>query len=246
MRSVITSLVLAAFAVAACPRPAVSQPTAPSGPAVAPAASPLLHAGGEAVTVSSYVWRGFIESDVPCFQPDAWLAVGPVSFDGWMNLEIAPDGYHVAEYDLSLLYTRAWTSVNVTGGLTNYFFSTEDGGRERHSELALSVAGGGWFNPAVEAYYSVSAEKGAHVTTSVSHPWRLASNLVLTAEAALGYNHRMWIERSGFTDIRGTLKMSLVSSSERVRLDVGIDYSHTLMPSLFANRLVWVLGLYGE
>lgn len=246
MRSTVASLVLAVMVLAAQPRPVMSQSPAPSDPPGAPAAASLLRAGGEAAVVSAYVWRGFVESDVPSFQPDAWMAFGPVTLDGWMNLEIAPEGYHVAEYDLSLLYTREWRALSVTGGLTNYFFDTEDGGRERHSELALSVVGGGWLNPAVEAYYSISAEKGAHVTTSVSHPWRLASNVVLTAEAALGYNHRLWIERSGFTDVRGTLKMSLASTSERVRIDVGIDYSHALMPSLFSNRLVWVLGLYGE
>jgi len=246
MRSLVTSLVLAAVVVVALPRPAMSQSSALSNPAGAAGTPSLFRAGGEAAVVSSYVWRGFVESDVPCFQPDAWVALGPVSFDGWMNLEIAPGAYHVAEYDLSLLYTREWQSASIAGGLTNYFFDTEDGGRERHSELALAVTGNGWFNPAVEAYYSLSAERGAHITTSVSHPWRLAANVMLTAEAAVGYNHRMWIERSGFTDVRGTLKMSFVSTSERVRLDVGIDYSYALMPSLFSNRLVWVLGLYGE
>ncbi len=246
MRSTVGSLVFVALAAAALPNAATAQlAAAPSVSSPPPSASPLRF-GGEAVTVSSYVWRGFIESDVPCFQPGAWVAMGPVSFDTWVNLEIGSDGYHVAEYDLSLLYTREWSAVSVTGGLANYFFATEDGGRERHSELVVSVAGGGWLNPAIEAYYSVSTEKGAHVTTSVSHPWRLASNLALTAEAALGYNHRMWIERSGFTDVRGTVKLSLFSVSERVRIDVGLDYSHALMKGPFSNRLVWVLGLSGE
>jgi hypothetical protein len=246
MRDLAVSLVIVALAVVALPNAVTAQSTESSAVSSTPPATSPLRFGGEAAVVSAYVWRGFVESDMPCFQPDAWLALGTVSVDGWMNLEIAPDGYHVAEYDLSLLYTREWDAVSVTGGLTNYFFSTEDGGRERHSELALSVAGGGWLNPAVEAYYSVSAEQGAHVTTSVSHPFHLASNLVLTTEAALGYNHRMWIERSGFTDVRGTVKLSLLSSSERVRIDMGIDYTHALMRSLFSNKLVWVLGVYAD
>lgn len=237
---------LAVLAAAALPNAATAQSAAASSVSTPPSPASPIRFGGEVVTVSSYVWRGFVESDVPCVQPGAWVALGPVSFDTWANVEIAPDGRHVAEYDLSLFYTREWSAASVTGGLTNYFFATEDGGRERHSEVALAVAGGGWLNPAVEAYYSVSAEKGAHVTTSVSHPWRLASNLVLTAEAAVGYNHRLWIERSGFTDIRGTVKLSFFSVSERVHIDVGLDYSHALMRDLFSNRLVWVLGLYGE
>jgi hypothetical protein len=246
MRLLAVTLVIAALTIGALPPAATAQTPEPTAASSTPPASSPFRVGGEAAVVSAYVWRGFVESDVPCFQPDAWVALGPVSLDGWMNLEIASDGYHVAEYDLSLLYTREWSAFSVTGGLTNYFFSTEDGGRERHSELALSVAGGGWLNPAVEAYYSVSTEKGAHVTTSVSHPFRLASNLVLTTEAALGYNHRMWIERSGFTDVRGTVKVSLYSASERVHIDTGIDYTHALMRSLFSNKLVWVIGVYAD
>lgn len=219
----------------------------PAGAQAAPASSSAsFHYGGDAMMVSSYVWRGGVESDKPCLQPGGWIGFGPVSFEGWMNLEMADGRLRNAEYDLSLYYTREGERATVAGGLTNYFFATPEGGRERHSELAVLLTGTGLLNPSVEAYYSVSAEKGAHVTTAVSHPFRFAPRAAVTAEVALGYNHRMWIEKSGFSDVRGTLKLTLDHRSDRIRIEAGVDYTHALMRDQFSNQFVAFVSIHGE
>ncbi len=241
-----TSVRLASWALVAgllAAAPATGQP-APADPASQPAAgrSSLFSAGGEAVAATSYVWRGFLESDERCLQPGAWVSVGPIVFDAWMNLEVMDDGLHNAEYDLSLYYTRDIPRATITAGLTNYFFDQPEG-RERHSELAVMLASDLPLNPSIEAYYSVSEERGVYASAAVSYPYRLSPRVVATAEAALGYNHRMWVDSSGFSDVRGTLKLSLERPAQRFQIDVALDFNHGLVRDVISNRVVASVGI---
>lgn len=216
--------------------------TADPAPQPASATSALFSAGGEVVAATSYVWRGFLESDKRCLQPGAWISLGPIVFDAWMNLEVMDDGLHNAEYDLSLYYTRDIPRGTVTAGLTNYFFD-EPEGRMRHSELAVMLATDLPLNPAFEAYYSVSEERGIYASAALSYPHRLSPHLVATAEAALGYNHRMWVDASGFSDLRGTVKMSLERPTQRLQIDVAFEYNHGLVKDVISNKVVMWVGI---
>jgi hypothetical protein len=223
--------------------PVAGQPvTAEPAPQPATAKSSIFSAGGEAVAATSYVWRGFLESDKRCLQPGAWVSLGPILFDGWMNLEITDDGLHNAEYDLSLYYTRDIPRATITAGLTNYFFD-EPEGRERHSELAVMLATDLPLNPAFEAYYSVSEERGLYASAALSYPHRLSPQVVATAEAALGYNHRMWVDSSGFSDLRGTVKLSLERPAQRLQINVALEYNHGLVKDVISNKAVMWVGI---
>jgi len=222
-------------------------PNAPGEATLQPPASPTrLQFGGEALAATAYVWRGFLESDERCLQPNAWLSLGPALFDAWANVEVRGDGLHVAEYDLSLFYTREAGRANVAAGLTNYFFDHDDGeaGYERHSELAVMVTTDFFLNPSFEAYYSVSTEKGAYASAALSYPHRLATNVVASIEGALGYNHRLWVKESGFSDVRGTVKLTFERPSQGLQFDVALDYNHGLMKgATIGNKLVLSLGI---
>ncbi|MDO8834986.1 MAG: hypothetical protein Q7V01_05295 [Vicinamibacterales bacterium] len=223
--------------------PASGQPaSADSASQSATSRSSLFSAGGDAVAATSYVWRGFLESDQRCFQPGAWISVGPIVFDAWMNLEVMDDGLHNAEYDLSLFYTRDIPRATITAGLTNYFFDQPEG-RERHSELAVMLATDLPLNPAFEAYYSVSEERGVYASAALSYPRRLSQRILATAEAALGYNHRMWVDSSGFSDVRGTLRLSLERPAQRFQIDVALEYNHGLVRDVISNKAVMRVGI---
>ena len=238
--SVVTSALAAWLFTAA---PVAGQPvTADPAPQPASAKSAIFSAGGEVVAATSYVWRGFLESDKRCLQPGAWVSIGPILFDGWMNLEMTDDGLHNAEYDLSVYYTRDIPRATITAGLTNYFFD-EPEGRMRHSELAVALATDLPLNPAFEAYYSVSEERGLYASAAVSYPYRLSPHVVATAEAALGYNHRMWVDTSGFSDLRGTVKMSLERPAQRLQIDLAVEYNHGLVKDVISNKAVMWVGI---
>jgi hypothetical protein len=222
-------------------------PALPGDTAQQPAApAPRLQFGGEALAATAYVWRGFLESDERGLQPNAWMSLGPALFDVWANVEVTGDGLHVAEYDLSLFYTREVGRTNVAAGLTNYFFDKEgeEGGYERHSELAVMVTSDFFLSPSFEAYYSVSAERGAYASAALSYPHRLAANVVASIEGALGYNHRMWVEKSGFSDMRGTVKLSFERPAHGLQFDVALDYNHGLMKDeTIGNKVVFSVGI---
>jgi hypothetical protein len=250
LRSVGLPVALAALTVtliampAAAQTPAASQAPAPAQPAQSSASAASLFAfGGEAVAASSYVWRGFPESDHVCFQPDAWISVGPVSLEAWMNLEAVDGRLHNAEYDLIVMYTREFPHATVAGGLANYFFDEPDVGRERHSELALTVATDFPLNPSFEAYSSLSAERGAYLSGALSHPFRLGAHTVASLEGAVGYNHKMWVEESGFSDVRASVILTFERPARRLAINVSLDYIHGFMPETVADRVVASVGV---
>jgi hypothetical protein len=237
MRAVFSTFFVCVFIAATASAQPVVQ-------AKAPASGPAIAAGGNLTYASAYVWRGFEEHNKPVLQPSAWVSVGPVAVESWMSVETDGSDLRLAEHDISLTYTYETERASFTAGFLNYLFSDNPGDDfEAHNELTASVTGNVLLSPTIEFFKNVSSGGGAYASATVSYPYEVAPGATISAEAALGYNHKIWVAESGFSDARGTVKFSYEHPNKHVGVDVSLDFVKGFMDELVDHKWVAAVAL---
>lgn len=202
-----------------------------------PSPNTTVTAGVDLMATSAYVWRGFIPTREPSLQPAPWVKVGSVTFTSWSNFASRGSaGRPVTEHDATIDYTGHSGTFAVSVGYTNYFFP--DASSDLSHELYAGVAHDSYFSPSLRVYRDVSAGKGTYANFSIAHSYEISNGrLTLTPNAAIGYNHHQWMDRSTWSDLAIGVKASLPPVSARVSISPFIMYSRSLAADLLPSRL---------
>lgn len=198
-------------------------------------------AGAEVLFVSAYVWRGFVPADAPSYQPAAWVAVGDLTISSWVSLSGRSAG-SATEHDLTVDYSRAWRDWTLSVGWINYVFPQADTDGVSN-EIYGGLAYGGPLTPSLRVYHDVHAGSGTYVSLAVGHTMALANRVELSPAVAVGYNHRAWIDRSGWSDVNVSLKAAVPLGRSRLWVVPLVGYSHPMSRAIGPRRAYGGLGL---
>ena len=211
------------------------------GDAQEPADSERSVTGGVDVTVNSaFVWRGFVVCDSTVVQPAAWVAIGPVTVTSWSNIaRSAPSGRRWTEHDLTVDYSWTRGDYTVSAGWINYFFIDQPSERFTN-ELYVGVSHQGLVEPGVWVFQDVQAGSGTYILASLglTHEFQ-RSGIVLTSTLGLGYNHRLWMDASGFSDTSLTVEAGIPTPVRGLVVRPIVGYSHAFRLPGLASRFTW-------
>lgn len=206
-----------------------------------PAAPQRLVTGGVDVTVNSaFVWRGFVLCDSMVVQPAAWVAIGPVTVTSWSNIaRSAPNGRRWTEHDLTVDYSLTRGDYTVSAGWINYFFIDQPSERFTN-ELYVGVSRQGRVEPSVWVFQDVHAGSGTYALASLgaSHEFQ-TPGIVLTSTLSLGYNHRLWIDASGFSDASLTVEAGFPTPVRGLVVRPIVGYSRAFRLPGLESRFTW-------
>jgi hypothetical protein len=234
-------LAAAAFALAQTSVAFAADPAQASG-ATSTESHSLISAGADVAVASDYVWRGFLENPTISAQPNLWMTVGDFTLSSWMNASrVGPNGRSLTERDLTLDYTHAFGSFELSGGWINYTFV--DVSVDRYSnEVYSSLAYTGYLSPTVHLYQDVQQGSGSYISLDVSHEYPVwHAGVTLSPQMSVGYNHRQWIDASTFSDANLGLTLSVPLMQDRLRVAPAINYSKALDRTLFDDHLYWAV-----
>ena len=217
--------------------PALAQSLSPSTIEI-PTRRALVSAGVDVMATSAYVWRGFVPTDAPSVQPAPWIKIGAVTITSWANVASHGSiGTPITEHDATIDYTRQTGAFALSAGYTNYFFPHASSDRISH-EFYAGVAHDSYFSPSLRIYRDVAAGHGTYANASVAHTYALASRrITLTPNAAIGFNHHQWTNRSTWSDLSLGVRSTLPPVSSRLSLSPFITYSRSLAADMLPSRL---------
>lgn len=174
--------------------------------------SPLSQLGAAVeyqVDVSSrYIWRGFDlnPQNKPVLQPSVTFALGDsgLSLNLWSSFSFVSKDLN--EVDVTLSYDfQLSKDVAVTVGLIHYGWYFVDGFTFKDNTTQEFYATLGFSRlplaPEVTVYYDFGSGDGLYLELGVSHSLRLSDDLNLDLSGSLGYNDKLWVTESGFSDL---------------------------------------------
>jgi hypothetical protein len=207
----------------------------------------LLSFGADITFTTTYVWRGFVLGEDPALQPSVWVNIGPLTIASWSNADLPSGGSALySEHDLSVDYSTEVRGLAVSVGWTHYAFVRETEGRYSN-DIHLSIGAGGYLNPTVEVSQDVHQGSGTYVAAGVSHDYPLWGGPIrLTPTVSIGYNHRLWTERSGLSDVTATLAFAVPLPGSRLALEPFLTYSCGLHAEVFPRRFLGGVVLRAE
>lgn len=204
--------------------------------APAPSAEPQIEVsfGASATFVSAFVWRGFVLGSDPAIQPSAWAKFGPLTVTSWSDIDVrSRTGISFREHDLTIDYSRQIGKATLSVGWTNYAVAREPDSNEFYAAIDV----GGYLNPGIQVFHDVDEGKGTYAALAVSHTYGIGSTKAsITPTLSVGYNHHLWTDRSGFSDINAGLAMSVPTPIQRLSLQPFINYSYGLDAAVFPKR----------
>ncbi|MBN1197039.1 MAG: hypothetical protein JXA62_06505 [Candidatus Aminicenantes bacterium] len=158
--------------------------------------------------VSRYIWRGFDlnPENRPALQPSVTVPLGGkgLSLNLWGSFSISDRD--LDEIDLTLAWDFS-VGNRFAGSLGfvqyGWYFSRNFTWREHTSrEFFVSLeASRGRLQPSLSLYWDVAGGSGVYALMGISHREELCCGRELELSASLGYNHRQWIDQSGFSDL---------------------------------------------
>lgn len=167
--------------------------------------TPLEVEGGVELT-SSYVWRGEVINDEPCFQPyvDFTLGEGALRVWGTWDLRHTSESSARTRIDIAGSYTlRSEDGRHVlTPALIAYVYEDDYLGRSRDTfEVALtyytsfSYADGRYLIPVAAVYYDFNDIEGLYVSLGIRHGAEIvADKMNLDVFANIGWGDQNYVE----------------------------------------------------
>ena len=218
---------------AAAPADEASTPAAP-----APEPGPLFGAGSDILATSAYVWRGFVPGGFSV-QPALWISVGRLKVSSWMNFANF-DG-PMTEHDLTIDYTTPAPGGDLSIGYVNYVFPGAAEGAHSQ-EVYVGYTHRSPFSPGVRVFHDVDAGSGTYISGSLSYTYAMTpAGVEFTPSAALGYNHRQWIDVSTWSDLNVGITVSLPAIVARLSVAPFLFRSQSLNRAAFPSR--WYGGV---
>ncbi len=182
-----------------------------------PGAAGMAEAAGEKEVeiysdfVTHYVWRGFLLTDDPVWQPGGTLSMYGFSFDVWFNVDLTsvnrPEyDYRLSEVDYTLSYEKEVISgLSLEAGAIHYTFPGT--GDSATTELFVSAGYDVLTQPSLTVYRDVDESEGWYASFGIGHGFPLAEALNLGVGGAVGWgdssNNRAYFGEStnAFTDV---------------------------------------------
>jgi hypothetical protein len=175
---------------------------------------------GQVDLVSRYIWRGFdlLPDNHAAVQPSLTIDLGKsgVSLNLWSSFALAHRGIFKCndEIDLTLSYAfkmpEGW---ELTAGLTNYGYWFADDFKFKQStsqEIYVNVSKTDLpLSPQLSIYYDFNLGSGLYVTLACSHDLKIINNVSLELSGLIGYNSRLFIDKTGFSDFDLYIKLPL-------------------------------------
>jgi len=217
------------------PVPRAAEESTATGPAVSFFSSTDL--------LSAWIWRGWVLHDGFAIQPAHGLSACGFTVSSWFNF--ASGDWAVTEHDLTVEYGRDVGAARLSAGWIHYYFP----GAESNRFTQEIYAGIAWLvplQPGVTVYRDVQAGTGTYVVASVSHDVPMwDGRATLTTGASIGYNHRLWIDASTFSDVAISLQLALPRAG-RVSLTPAVMWSRALDRTHFDTKIAWGLNVTVE
>jgi len=212
-----------------------------------PGAAGMAEAAGEKEVeiysdfVTHYVWRGFLLTDDPVWQPGVTLSKYGFSFDVWFNVDLTsvnrPEyDYRLSEVDYTLSYEKEVTSdLSIEAGAIHYTFPGT--GDSATTELFVSAGYDVLTQPTLTIYRDVDETDGWYASFGIGHAFPLAEDMSLGFSGTLGWgdnsnNEAYFGERtSAFTDVMVSADLDY-QLTDNVGLSLFAGYTDILDSSL--------------
>ncbi len=198
----------------------------------------------QTVVASDYVWRGFVVERPTVVQPTFTLVAGNVTVSSWSNVTARPS--RLTEHDLTVDYTATRGSYVFSAGWINYAFP-QMSVDTTSNEFYVGVGRTGLLNPTAHFYQDVQAGSGRYVHLGVSETIELAERVQVTPSFGIGYNDRLFISESTFSDAVVGLSLSVPTPIASLSVEPFMAYSRSLNHRLFNDRLYGGVGvMFGD
>lgn len=185
---------------------------------------------------SAYVWRGFVLNDGACVQPDLWAKAGPLTVTSWLNVRGATGPRGVTEHDLVVDFSHTLRDVTLSAGWINYAFIEEGGHTDEFyvsAQYETSVV-----SPGIQVFKDVGQGTGTYVLMWAERAWDIpGTRIAATARAGIGYNSRLWVDTTGFSDLNAGVELEIPVTSARLSVVPSINYSRSLQRAVFPSKL---------
>jgi hypothetical protein len=206
----------------------------------APEQAPLFAAGSDILATSAYVWRGFVPGGFSV-QPALWITVGRLTVSSWMSFANF-DG-PMTEHDLTIDYTTPVPHGDMSIGYVNYAFPGSSEGAHSQ-EVYVGYTHRSPFSPTLRVFHDLDVGSGTYVSGSLSYTFAVTSaRLEFTPSAAIGYNHRQWVDASTWSDLNVGITVALPAILERMRVAPFLFRSQSLNRAEFPSRWYGGVGI---
>lgn len=197
--------------------------------------------------VSRYVWRGFdLNGNRPCLQPQVTFDLGRSGFslNLWSSfcLRDRAETRYADEIDATLSYAiPAGEAFELEAGVLLYaYVGARHFKLKEHATPEVYLKGGlpnAPLAPSLALYYDLNLGKGFYAQLSAGHSLKLGGKLGLDLTGSLGYNARMYIENSGFSDLAFGAALPIVLG--KATLTPAAHYSISLLDSVNEDDEFW-------
>ncbi len=155
---------------------------------------------------SAYVWRGFEDYNGGSWQNTFRLGWKSVQASWWLESGMQHDGLMEArEHDFDLHLTRRFRGNSLSAGYTAYCVLLTD---NTSHEIYATLSKGTRYVGTLGVYQSIGAPDGTYFSGTLTHSLKLNSGWDLELASSLGFNRRMYIDASTFSD--ATLNVTFV------------------------------------
>jgi hypothetical protein len=170
-------------------------------------------------------------------QPNTWVKIDNLTISSWMNIANRHVEHRpITEHDLTADYSATRGAFTWSAGWINYVFPEVETGRYSN-EFYAGFSHSSYLNPSFRVYQDVHAGTGTYVNLGVSHTYPvLTTKMTLTPSAALGYNHKQWIDVSTFSDLNMGLRLTVPGPVKRLWLAPFINYSRSLDRAVIESK----------
>lgn len=192
------------------------------------------------LVASDYVWRGFVVDRGTVLQPTFTFSAGNVTVSSWSN--VVGRTARVSEHDLTVDYLATRGPYVFSVGWINYAFPqmTSDA---MSNEFYVGVGRTGLLNPTAHLYHDVQAGSGRYVHLGVSETLELFDGVMATPSFGMGYNDRLFIPESTFSDAVLALNVSIATPFRSLSVEPFLAYSRSLNRRFFENKLYGGVGV---
>lgn len=196
---------------------------------------------------SRYIWRGFDlnPDNRPVLQPSMSLFLGKsgLTLNLWGSFSMVDRD--LDEVDLTLTWDFAiGERFDVTLGAVQYgwYFSRDFSWREHTSrELFFTIATkNAALNPSLSLYWDTENGSGLYMLLGITHTAELCCGRTLELGASIGYNHRQWVDMSGFSDLN--VSISMPQRLFRVTITPSASVSVILMDAINVDSKLEIWG----
>jgi hypothetical protein len=196
---------------------------------------------------SRYVWRGFdLSGNRSCLQPQVTFEFGQSGFalNLWSSFCLQDRSLtkDLDEIDATLSYTiPTGDSFALEAGVTLYGFYFVKNFKMKDQTTPEVYLKGSLPNvplaPSLTVFYDFNLGSGFYALLGVEHSLKLGETLSLDLSGSLGYNGKLFIDDSGFSDL--AVGAALPLSLGKATLTPYVKYSLSLLDSVNENNEFW-------